>query len=698
MDIEEFRKEFLETVKSHAASEGDLTQAAFVTIVSEKLMDAEELTDFEPCYHEGNGVKDRRLKLRIDGYSFDESDNTFKLLIADYRGGLEAEILTQTEAAVLFSRLSSFVTEAMSGMLHPELENSSPAYALASDIHRDQHSITRFRLYLATDAILSSRVKDLPEKYLNDKPVEFHIWDTARFHRAFESATGRDELKIDFREFLSDGVPCLEASQTGKEYKSYLCVLPGSVLADLYDRFGSRLLERNVRSFLGIRGTKSVNSGIRNTILNQPPMFFAYNNGIAVTASEVEVARSGNSLHILSANDLQIVNGGQTTASLTTAKRKDKAKLDDIFVQMKLSVIIPDRADELIPQISRSANSQNKVSDADFFSNHPFHVRMETHSRRLWAPAVAGAQHETRWFYERARGQFLNEQMRMSPSEKRRFLQQNPREQLITKTDLAKYENVWRDMPHIVSLGAQKNFRNFAEYIDELWKLSDADFNEEYFRNIVAMMIIWKYTERMVSRQSWYQGGYRANIVAYTVAKLSQLIKTEHKDKVLDFRSVWNQQHISQALEQQLEMTSAGVFKMIVTEDRPIDNVTEWCKKKLCWEKVEKMEITLLPKLKVELLNKGEFLSAKKDAKKLQKTDDGIAAQTEVINKGSRYWQLLLNWAEKKNLLTPDEKKLVGIAVQIPSKIPTDFQSVRLLEICTKIKIEGFDVKNGRTQ
>jgi hypothetical protein len=145
-------------------------------------------------------------------------------------------------------------------------------------------------------------------------------------------------------------------------------------------------------------------------------------------------------------------------------------------------------------------------------------------------------------------------------------------------------------------------------------------------------------------------------------------------------------------------MTSAGVFKMIVTEDRPIDNVTEWCKKKLCWEKVEKMEITLLPKLKVELLNKGEFLSAKKDAKKLQKTDDGIAAQTEVINKGSRYWQLLLNWAEKKNLLTPDEKKLVGIAVQIPSKIPTDFQSVRLLEICTKIKIEGFDVKNGRTQ
>ena len=690
MDLEEFRKDFIETVKSHAASEGDLTHAAFVTIVSEKLMDAEEFSDFEHCYHEGNGVKDRRLKLCIDGYSFDDSDDSFKLLIADFLGGPEAETLTQTDATILFSRLSAFVTEAMTGLLHPELENSSPAYALASNIYQDQQSITRFRLFLATDAVLSSRVKDWPAKYINGKPVEFHIWDAARFHRAFESATGRDDLKIDFCEFMSDGIPCLEASQTGEGYKAYLCVIPGVVLADLYDRFGSRLLERNVRSFLGIRGTKSVNSGIRNTILTQPSLFFAYNNGIAVTASAVEVSNSGNGLHIRAADDLQIVNGGQTTASLTAAKRKDKAGLEDIFVQMKLSVIKPDRADELIPQISRSANSQNKVSDADFFSNHPFHVRIETHSRRLWAPALAGAQHETHWFYERARGQYLNEQVRMSPAEKRRFVQQNPREQLITKTDLAKYENAWRDIPHIISLGAQKNFRNFAEHIDELWKLSDSDFNEEHFRNIVARAIIWKYTERMVSKQSWYQGGYRANVVAYTIAKLSQLIKTVAKGKVLDFRTVWNQQRISHALERQLELVAEAVFNIIVAVDRPVDNVTEWCKKKLCWERAENHAIGLLPKLSAELVDRDELLAAKKEAKKLQKTDNGIAEQTEVVKLGPRYWQKLQDWAEKKNLLTPDETKLVGIAARMPNKLPTDFQSTRLLEIRTKIEAEGF--------
>jgi hypothetical protein len=329
----------------------------------------------------------------------------------------------------------------------------------------------------------------------------------------------------------------------------------------------------------------------------------------------VEVSRSGNGLHILHADDLQIVNGGQTTASLTTAKRKDEAELKDIYVQMKLSVIGPDRADELIPQISRSANSQNKVNDADFFSNHPFHVRIETHSRRLWAPAFAGAQHETHWFYERARGQFLNEQVRMSPAEKRRFLQQNPRDQLITKTDLAKYEKAWREIPHIISLGAQKNFRYFAEYIDELWKASDSDFNEEHFRNIVARAIIWKYTERMVSRQSWYQGGYRANVVAYTIAKLALLIRTAAKDKVLDFRTIWNQQRISQAMERQLEQIAEAVFNTIVAEDRPVDNVTERCKKKLCWERVECLKIALFPTFNADLVDRTELLAAKKDAK-----------------------------------------------------------------------------------
>src|SRR5262249_48381409 len=154
-----------------------------------------------------------------------------------------------------------------------------------------------------------------------------------------------------------------------------------------------------------------------------------------------------------------------TTASLALAKRKDKASLDDVFVQMKLLVLPGDRAASLIPDIAKFANSQNKINDADFFSNHPYHIRLEEFSRRMWAPAVHGAQHQTHWFYERARGQYLNEQAKLTKAERKRFQLQNPRDQLLTKTDVAKLENTWRGLPHKVSLGAQKNFRDFAEWI-----------------------------------------------------------------------------------------------------------------------------------------------------------------------------------------------------------------------------------------
>lgn len=691
MDLDDFRNDFLETVRAHAAAEGDFTQAAFVTIASQRLMDAEELSDFEPCYDEGSGIRDRRLKWRIDGYSFDDADGSMKLLIADFRGGPEAETITQTECAALFSRLRAFISEAMSGLLHPKLEESHPVYALAGDICRNRQSIMRFRLFLATDAILSSRIKDWPEDNLNQVPVEFHIWDISRFHRAFEAKSGRDELAFDFRDFSPDGIPCLEASQTSGEYKAYLCMIPGAVLADLYDRYGSRLLERNVRSFLGARGSKSVNTGIRTTILKQPAMFFAYNNGIAATASAAEVIQDGNRLCLTMVQDLQIVNGGQTTASLSTTRRRERNDLGNIFVQMKLSIITPDHADEVIPNISRYANSQNKVSEADFFSNHPFHVRVETHSRHIGAPAVGGAQYNTYWFYERARGQYLNEQAKLSKAEKNRFLLQNPREQLVTKTDLAKYENAWRSLPHIVCLGAQKNFREFATWIDTLWQASDLDFNEEYFRRLVVKAILWKATERLVSKQDWYNKGYRGQIVAYAIAKLSYDIGKKEKGKFLDNRTIWNKQRITIALERQLALIAEAVFTVILDPERGIENVTEWCKKKLCWEKVENLDIQLLTEFRKELVDKDEFQAEAKTAKKIQKVDNGIEAQKIVFNLGAKYWQKLLDWGVERSLLTTDDESVINVAARIPNKIPSDKQCIWLLEIMAKLEAEGFE-------
>ena len=537
---------------------------------------------------------------------------------------------------------------------------------------------------------MSSRIKDWPEAKIAGVPTEFHIWDITRFQRAFESKTGKDDLEVNFQELVSGGVPCLAASVDSDEYRAYLCVIPGSALADIYDQYGSRLLEGNVRSFLSAKGR--INKGIRQTILNRPDMFFAFNNGIACTASEVELS-NGAALRVLSASDLQIVNGGQTTASLAAARRNDRAALDNIFVQMKLSVVPPERSGQIIPEISRCANSQNRVSDADFFSNHEFHRRIEQISRKLWAPAVGGAQHGTQWFYERARGQYLNEQSRLTVSEKKKFLLQRPRHQLIAKTDLAKYENVWRQLPHVVSLGAQKNFMAFSSFATEAWDRNADEFNEEYFKRVVAKAILFRRTEQIVSKQPWYQGGYRANIVAYSVAKLSLMIDTEAPGRAMDFRSVWNKQALSFALESQITRIAEAVLDVIVSPEGGLQNITEWAKKEICWKRVAALELPLTSEFYKELIDKDEDVTRRKESRTEQKIEVGIEQQAAVFQLGAEYWKELRQYGIREGLLSPDDEGILAVGAAIPRRLPSEKQSARMMQIKLRLESEGFPVR-----
>ena len=307
------------------------------------------------------------------------------------------------------------------------------------------------------------------------------------------------------------------AEQDDSDYQTILAVVPGDVLMDVYGEYGSRLLQLNVRSFLQARG--KVNQGIRRTILDEPDRFLAYNNGISATASAVKLtSMPDGGLGIQSLDNLQIVNGGQTTASLYHAAVKDRANIDHIQVQMKLTVVEPDRLDEIVPLISRYANSQNKVNEADFSANHPFHVEIEKLSRTIWAPAADGTQRQTRWFYERARGQYQDALSRAgTPARQRQFKETHPAAQRFAKTDLAKFEMAWDRLPHLVSLGAQKCFREFTIRLTDR---ADQSVDQAYFANLIAKAILFRRTEKLVS--TLQLGGYRANVVAYVVALLSE--------------------------------------------------------------------------------------------------------------------------------------------------------------------------------
>lgn len=684
MNLESFHQELMSSVRAAAEATRDFLRTAFVDEAAKRLSDAEVLSDFQSCQFEGLGPRKRRLE--VDGYSFDDADGSMTLLIADFSNEDEVRSIGASEARRSFASLNAFVEEALEGRLtNGSIDEAQPGYGLAAELVRLQASILRFRFYLVTEAKLSTRTQEWPEADIKGIPVEFHIWDVERFLRAHESSSGRDALEISFRDGEFSGLSFLETGRADGGYEAYLCMIPGKLLAALYERFGSRLLEGNVRSFLTTKG--KVNSGIQETIQNRPEMFFAYNNGIAATAEAVSFdAVSGT---LCGATNLQIVNGGQTTASLATASRNG-LDLSRVRVQMKLSVVEPTQAEELIPLIAKFANSQNKVNDADFFANHPFHVRLEALSRKIWTPPPAGSQLGTHWFYERARGQFINEQVGLSKAQKEQFLMRNPKAQLLTKTDVAKFENAWRGFPHKVSQGAQKNFLHFADWVAKQWSQDSEVFEENYFRYVASLALLFRHTEAIVSSQPWYQGGYRANVVAYSLAKLHHMVLKSAPGSELDLRDVWDNQGVGHELSEQIRTIAKAVFGVLTSVDRPKDNVTEWAKMERCWFEVQTLKLALNDELLVLSGDATLERAQEKLAAGVHPAGHGLFAKTAVMAFDGSHWNALRAWGSEKGFLNTRESDLLRAAARIPRFVPSAKDCEKILKIKLKLETKGY--------
>lgn len=688
MDSQEFKKDFIENVKTSAVVTGIGSSAAFAENISQYLIDTEVLSEFIPSFYTG---KYKNSKFRIDGFALDEFDMTMNLIIVNY-SGIEDRTLTHSVAKQLFGQLRVFLEMVKNSNLYREIEISTPCADLVDLLRHNITKIRKYRFFIFTDAEMSSSIKTIDIDEFHGTLVEGQIWNVDRLFRVCCSEQGRQIIEIDFTDYCAEGLPCLEASSASTEqYCSYLGIIPGSVLADIYDKFGSKLLEGNVRSFLSTK--VAVNKKIRTTILNSPQMFFAFNNGISATALDVRVENTTHGFFITYVRDFQIINGGQTTASISNARYKDKADLKDIYVQMKLTVIDEaeqEESDELIRNISRSSNSQNKVSDADFFASHPFHRRMEQISRHMFAPAVAGAQYETKWFYERARGQYLQEQMRLTPAQKRQFELQHPKNKVIKKTDLAKVQNTWRGLPYVVSRGAQTNFAAFAEWVDTEWNVDETQFNERYFQSTAGLIIMFQFLEKQIPKLSWYEGGYRANVICYTIALFRRLIKKQFPNFGLDLILIWNKQALSETVEKILLALAEIVFAKITDPSRRIINVTQWCKRTECWDSVKILEYTLPESLTGYLITIEESKKADKDAKKEQRVVNDINSQVEVVKYSADIWEKIAEFATANHLAAPSDITALSIASKLPEKIPNVVQSKRLLELLEKVKEEGF--------
>ncbi len=661
MDIEEFFHDFRQDLLSGAEAREDFLEAEFALSVSKELEESGTIQGFEPCHYKAP------RGMRVDGYWLNDDGISLDLFIVDFANRETLDSLTRSDVDTIFKRIGNFFTASAEKNLYTELEETSLGYGLARDIASRGGTFTKVNFYLLSERRLSEKLQAIDDRQYQRWNFTFNIWDISRLHRIRTSRGAKEEVVINFEEMFGEGIRCLPAHIESADYESYLIVIPATVLAELYGKYGDRLLEQNVRCFLQARG--KVNKGIRTTIMTDPEMFFAYNNGITATAREVITEPGDDGIRIREISDLQIVNGGQTTASLFHTNRKDKSSLEKIFVQMKLSVVDEEKGEQVIPKISEYANTQNKVNAADFFANHPFHIRMEDFSRRLWAPPQQGALRESKWFYERARGQYADAQAKLSKAEKKKFQAEFPSTQMFTKTDLAKFENAWDDKPTYVNLGAQKNFARYATRIGQEWAKNPDKFNEFYYKRAIARAILFRKTEKLVSSQPWYSGGYRANIVAYTLALLSKLCADANKS--FDFMKVWETQGITEVMTDALVITMKIVSDSIMTPLAGISNISEWCKKEACWDRLQ--------------AKTGEL----KSAAKVQKMVNGIEAQKKVVGISAAKWKQIMTDGGKKKLFSPMEMGILQVATQIPAKIPSEKQSAILVNILEKAALEG---------
>lgn len=688
IELDEFHRDFFQEVLSSADAEGSYLEDAFFDQFCEYLIDAGELDTADRARY-----NPPRGGLRVDGYGGDPvaADGTLSLIIADFNQTPEVETLTGTEMDAIFKRASNYLAKALDPRFRNSLEENDPGFGLADLIARRWPNISRVRFLLISNRLLSARVDGREGGEHEGVPLTYSVWDAGRLHRFAASGFGREEIVIDLEGEFGGALPALPAHLDDAGYEAYLVVIPGKQLAAIYDRWGSRLLEQNVRVFLQARG--GVNKGIRNTIENDAGMFFAYNNGVTATAEGVETCEDDRGLMLTGLRNLQIVNGGQTTASIHAASRRKDVDLSKLFVQMKLSIVEPARAIDVVPKISEYANTQNRVNAADFFANHPFHVRMEDFSRRIFAPSPDGSFRETKWYYERARGQYQDARGLLSGAQRRKFDSEYPKSQLITKTDLAKVLNPWRGHPDIVSKGSQKNFAEFAKEVGREWTKQADAFNETFYRHAIVKAIIFRETEKIVSQQPWYQGGgIRSRVVPYAIAKLAH--DAERRGKFVDFDRVWRAQGLGEDLSRLLAVASEAVHGVIVGTASEIPNPLEWAKHQACWSRVQALKVEWPQGWEDTLLSSEDQRETRRSAVKDQRMLNGIEAQTAVIKAGKDFWLRVKTWGSAKKVLTPTDLGILEVAASVPVRIPSEKQSLRALEALRKLHSEGF--QDGR--
>nr|WP_315186499.1 AIPR family protein [uncultured Albidiferax sp.] len=573
MNLPEFLRETQAAVRSQMRDGALYEELVFSGIVMDHM--SEIGMTFEPveCHFEG---KVGNANLRLSGYSLSEENDQLDLFVSLYANVDAPTPVPDAETKTAVEQCLRFLTLCAEGKMAPKLDPSSDVRSLAETLQAIYDDLEQIRVYVITDRVAKS--KSFKTRDIGGKAVRLEVMDIERLHRHWSEGKPRDELVVDFAEVSGAPLPCVFVPGENDDYDYALTAIPAEALRLLYEKFGARLLEANVRSFLSVKG-KGVNAGIQNTLRSAPERFMAYNNGIVIVADEMRLGKPGDgSAGIAWLKGLQIVNGGQTTASIYFAKKKyPDTDLSRVRVPAKIIVMrAQDSAKEeaLVSDISRFANSQNAVRQSDLSANKPFHVEIEKLSRTVYCPDGVG-----QWFYERASGSYntLLAREGTTVAKLKALKDAIPTTRRITKTDLAKYITAWDKKPDIVSLGSQKNFDKFMA------GLTPADGQEAPlptvadFKAMIAKAKIYRDAQKLL--RPMFQA-FQANVTAYTVS----LVAEKLGDRI-DLDRIWAKQAASPELLTQITVWAKEVNDVLHSSSGG-KMVSEWAKRPECKEAV----------------------------------------------------------------------------------------------------------------
>lgn len=580
------------SAKEHA----DGAEQAFTEVMLTYLAESNEVDGYELDFAQRSGRKNAPA-YKFNAWNLHEqtgdqegSAPLVDLFVSLYKPGATGQPVPKSEVAHHFELARNFLSQALAANSKwlAQMEESAPPFEAATTILKHRDDLDTARIFLLTNGVVKQ--VDEHDAEIEGVDVKHYLWDLEKLRRLRSSGQERETIQINLEEDYGGALPCLAQEDGTGEYTAYLAFFPATLLAKIYGDYGPRLLEKNVRSYLQAKG--KVNKGIQSTIRDTPHRFLAYNNGISGTAEAVTISRSKDGLCWLeNLRDFQIVNGGQTTASIYHAVKKEKADVSHVSVQVKLTVVKESaKLVEFVPLISRFANSQNSIKGADFSANDEWHQKFESLSRTIWAPAASGTSKPTRWYYERARGSHLDDKIRAgTPTKQKEWETQNPVAQKFTKTDVAKYEHTWNQLPHVVGKGAEKNFIEWTMIrIKAPARLPEqADFEE-----LCAKALLFRTAEKLIGKLEL--GGYRANVVAYSLAWLAR-----HTNGRIDLKKIWQRQAVGEALQLAIQTVAPAAYKHLL-DYAAGRNVTEVAKKEDCWMEFRDEKISL-PSLATEL-------------------------------------------------------------------------------------------------